>query len=224
MKKILIKFLFTFLAIIMLTIMYIPVAIADDGDMDVEVIVNGFGGGPPLKGVKVYLFNNTKTTGSDGKVVFKVKGPPPQSVSELMQFSDKNNNSYGRVTTNFILSPDTKYMIVMLNNPGYYDMSIQYNLDTDVIIITTEITQSNDLHVVSIDFIQNPNANNQTQPQNPQPQQNQPGYDPDMPGEVDPGFNSGMSPVTLGLIIAAAILLIVVIIIIVRNSVKKKRE
>ena len=225
MKNKSIKFFFAFLSIIMLAAVYAPKAIADNGDIDVEVVINSFGGGQPMYDLKVKLFNTTQSTGYDGKVVFQVKGPP-QNVSDLLEVYDSSDTTcYGRATTNFNVAPAINYAIHPDNNPGIFTLDIEYTEATDAIIINAELSQSSDLEILSIDFVQNPNTNNQQQPQNQQPPQNQPpqefhGDDPDMPGG-DGGLDLGVSPITVALIIAVVILVIVVILLLVRGYRRK---
>ena len=216
MKTKSIKFFFAFLSLLMLAAVCAPLAIADNGDIDVTIVVNGFGGGQPMYDLKVKLFNTTQSTGYDGKVVFQVKGPP-QNVADLLEVYDSSNTTcYGRATTNFNVAPNINYAIHPDNNPGIFTLDIEYTEATDEIIINTELSQSSDLEILSIDFVQNPNTNNQQPPQN-QPPQEFHGDDPDMPGG-NRGLDFSMSPITVALIIAVVILLIVVIVLLVRGS------
>ena len=225
MKTKSIKFFFAFLSIIMLAAIYAPSAVADNGDIDVEVVINSFGGGQPMYDLKVKLFNTSQSTGYDGKAAFQVKGPP-QDVTDLLEIYDSSDTTcYGRATVNFTFAPNINYAIHPDNNPGIFTLDIEYTDATDAIIINAELSQSLDIEILSIDFVQNPNTNNQQQPQNQQPPQDQPpqefhGDDPDMPGG-DRGFDLGMSPLTIGLIIAVVILVVVVIVLLVRNARKK---
>ena len=210
------------LIIILMAIYAIP-AMADNGDIDVEIVLRGFNGGQTINGMEFTFFNKKKVTGINGTVKFRLRGLADNEV-DLMKIFSSNLNFYSEVTTNLSLAPVNDYSFRANANMRDFDLDILYTSNTDAMIINAEISQSNSLDIISIDFEEKKGNNNpQNEPPLKEPHGDDPDVkDPDREGPLRDGFMVRADPLMIGLIAAVGILFIIVIILLVSKNRKKK--